>query len=812
MTTILLPMVCRQLFKKLILETKLDLVWVLITLGVTLPSPAAEPVSTAKIGNFIIQSRDLERDFLNQTAVLKGDVKIVYNGQTLQADEVIIDQKRDRAILQGNVQIDTTEYRMGGSRIEIDYVSDQAVITNGFVEANSIRFQGQYIEKSSANQFYVLDADFTTCSNCAPTWSFQGSAINAKLGGYAYIKNAFLKVVGVPIFWIPYLVLPLKNERQTGLLTPEIGRSNTRGLTYTQSLFWAKSRSEDMTFTIKTYEHGGNKQLVEYRYAADDFSTGQINFSHIEDRVFYSSDRFLRYFSDAGAEKRFNRWIANGYFQHALDQQKKPSAALRLNLHLTSDLQTPKDFSDEYKNYSLSSLENRLNFTKQWTHSVAQVETSYYKHLLQANPTARNSVTVHRIPELRFDSTSQQIGDSKFQYKYSANYTNFNRADPYDDITVGADTKFVSNPTGTAQCEFQGQIDCTPVRDGIFNEGQDLIRAGQRFQLQTAVGREAFTVLDSVNIHPQLNYFETHYFFPVGRDREYQRRYFKFDLLSRSKLYRIFESDQADGTKSKYKHEFIPELQYTWIPWIDQKSHSFFGFTANGEAPFARGSAVDDRDINSIYGIQYDYDDRIYDRHLISLTLLNRVVRRKHGDPLTKDILNFKVIQSYDVYQATQDSNRGQPLSKLEATTSLYLDEFTIGNQLEYYHYDQEVDSNTSLTFLNQDQQYFKIGYRAKRSSEPTQDDVSFSIGFVTNYVNLLTGVVVDASPNRTSDSRLTKHSMIAQLKPPGECWAINFYRNQKIGAEAEWTFKFDFSWDGNPPKIIPPAELNLNY
>ena len=91
-------------------------------------------------------------------------------------------------------------------------------------------------------------------------------------------------------------------------------------------------------------------------------------------------------------------------------------------------------------------------------------------------------------------------------------------------------------------------------------------------------------------------------------------------------------------------------------------------------------------------------------------------------------------------------------------------------------------------------------------------DDLALAVGFVTTYLNLLTGVVIDTSENRTTDSRLKKHSLIAQFKPPGECWGINFFRDQKVGVGAEWKVRFDFSFDGKPAKTIPPDELKLSY
>ena len=405
----------------------------------TSPTASATPTpikATSKIGDFLIESQDLERDFKNQTARLIGQVRMVYKNQHFQADEVKIDQKKDRAELIGHVLIDTQDYQIGGEHIELDYISDQAIIKNGFVQSGNMRFQGQYIEKTSSNQFYVVEADFTTCNNCPATWSFDGSIINAELGGYAYIKNAFLKVVGVPIFWLPYLVLPLKNERQSGLLTPEVGFNETRGLTYGQSFFWAVSRSEDMTFMLRSYEHGGTKQLAEYRYAAKENSFGQLNLSHIEDSVFYSSERYKRFLSNPLDIKKFNRWSASSYFQHEISEPNEIQEIIRGKLQLVSDLQSPKDFIDEFKNYSLSGLENRLNYTKTFDQSVLQFEGIYFKHLLEADALSDNKNAVQKLPELRFESTTQKLGNTDFSFKYGVNYVNFSRSQDYDNISL----------------------------------------------------------------------------------------------------------------------------------------------------------------------------------------------------------------------------------------------------------------------------------------------------------------------------------------------------------------------------------------
>jgi LPS-assembly protein len=189
---------------------------------------------------------------------------------------------------------------------------------------------------------------------------------------------------------------------------------------------------------------------------------------------------------------------------------------------------------------------------------------------------------------------------------------------------------------------------------------------------------------------------------------------------------------------------------------------------------------------------------------------LDRLVRKKKADNSYKTILNFRLSQSYDLYQDKYGTGN-QALSDLVGTLSLDLDQIQSYTQVNYLPYLSATNTLTTLSYLNEQQQYFKIGLSSKRTQEPKQDDISFAIGFVSSYVNVLTGVVFDASPDRDTNSRLKKFSLITQLKPPGECWAVNFYRDQKVGLEAEWKIKFDFSFDGKPTKVIPPAELNIN-
>ncbi|MBC7420684.1 MAG: LPS assembly protein LptD [Bdellovibrio sp.] len=779
-----------------------------------LPVPVSDQtfVSTAQIQGFTITSDSLSRDLEKGTVFLQGNVKVIYQNQFFEAEQMEINLKTKQAHLVGNVKIQAALFSMSGREVKLDYEANQGLIFYGSVQSNNIRFQGDIIEKLSDTEFYVSNADYTTCSNCPSTWSFDGSKIKAELGGYAYLKNTFLRLGGVPIFWFPYLVIPLKSVRQSGLLTPEISYIQDRNLAIAQSGFWAISRSQDATFTLKNYEIGGVKPLVEYRYAINQDSFGTVNTAFIHDALYASQDRYNTYRQPSEKYTAYNRWALRSYNQYSWDANNK----LQLRISTASDLQYPKDFSDEFKNYSESSLENRLTYSHFTDHTLTSVDSSYYKNLLQADPLSSNNNSVHKFPEVRFDSTYLRVADLPLYYKVDSSYTRFYRNKPYDDIgtytdpTTGVTQRYVTNESGLPNCENSGVKNCNLVEDGVFNEGTDIMRTGQRALLKASLTTDTYNLANAINLSPTFSYHEAQYFFDVGEERFSSRRYVQFDLNTRTKFHNIYDEDYSI-TGKKYKNEIIPEIQYSWIPWVQSQSHSFFGSGTGTEAPYSSKNIISDNDVNTPGGVLYDYEDRVYDRHIISVSILDRLVRKKREDNTYKTVVSFRVTQSYDLYQAQYGLNRDQPLSDLSGTLLLDLDQIQSYSQVNYFPYLKATNSTTSLSFLNDQQQYFKIGLTSKRT-EPKQDDISLAIGFVSTYVNVLTGVIFDASADRDNGSRLKKFSLITQLKPPGECWVVNFYRDQKVGSSTnEWKLTFDFSFDGKPTKVIPPAELNIN-
>ena len=82
---------------------------------------------------------------------------------------------------------------------------------------------GAEIAKTGAQTYRFEKGRFTTC-RCADgerdPWEIKADSAELEIGGYGTARNTTFEVLGVPVVWLPWMIYPLKTERQTGLLFP----------------------------------------------------------------------------------------------------------------------------------------------------------------------------------------------------------------------------------------------------------------------------------------------------------------------------------------------------------------------------------------------------------------------------------------------------------------------------------------------------------------------------------------------------------------------------------------------------------------
>lgn len=771
---------------------------------------AAAPV--ARVRGLTFDAEDFFRDNDAETIELKGNVQVVSENQHIRADRARFSLRSNQAELDGNVRITNTNATIGGQRVLLDYESGTGVIYNGYVQSGPVIFEGSIIQKTGPDEYYVVEADYTTCTNCPPAWNFTGSSIRAELGGYAYIRNSILRIGSVPVFYLPYLVVPLKSDRQSGLLTPGFEQSSAGGLAISQPYFWAISRSTDATLTVKNYELRGLKGLVNYRYLTDAVSGGELDVGTINDRVFKDQARANIWRPTERKNAPIDRWFVK--YSH---YQELPSGWVhRAVVNNASDLQYPRDFPDETQNHGDSAMENRISMTKNTRGSHFSVDSSYYINLLEGDPLAGNDDAVHRLPEIRYAQLPQAIGKSGFYYTLDLDYANFTRSGPgYDNLTAGTPgtVRFIPNVCNTPSGD--GRRYCPRTDDGTYDSGTDLIRTGQRLDIQPTISYPV-TLGTTFDLLPKIAYRETHYNFSVGDAPYNVRRYVRAELAGRTSFSRVYGDLSPKGTR--YKHEIRPEITYTTLPSIQHDSHDFFGFAKQSEAPTFENYSVSDEDLAGTSGLQFDYRDRIFDRNLLTYSVVNTVIQKRwiNEVPVYHQLALIKLSQSYDQWKDSQNDPNKQPWSDISLLADLRFDRFQTNSLVNYYPYQKVTATNSRLRVNDDEGRFVQFGLIRRYNIVPGQDvdassrveDYTLASGFVSNYLNLMGKVVYNAVTTNPTE-RIKSWAYIAQLKPPGECWVLTFIHNQITGGDTNLKLGFEFNFDGAQKPPIPASELD---
>jgi LPS-assembly protein len=717
------------------------------------------------------------RDYETRSVILEGNVFIAIGSESLTADRAVISLKNQEIEATGNVVLEGPLTHIEGQRILYNYKTKVGRIEKGLLQAGSTIFMGELIRKDSDTKFLAEDAYFTTCATCPPGWSFTGSSIEADIGGYAYIKNPVLRFGRVPVLYLPRLLLPLKNKRQTGLLVPQLGFSNAGGAEISLPYFWAIRKNQDATFFLKAYEVRGIKQLAEYRFALDRDSHGELDIGYLR-----NDEGFTVNGAPSGEKYTLSRSFVT--YTHLLNLPDGFSQ--RANFNIASDLRYPRDFDDEMSNWGDPALENSMSLSYNSESYHASLDSTYYVNLLQTNERADNSNAVHRTPEINFNYFENELGDSGLFFRFDLNYTNFSRRNfSFDDVVT-----------------VDGQPSIAAARDGEFDPTNDQIRTGQRVIIEPHLSYP-YHVGNLFIITPSVTYNESRYRFdstPTTDISDYTqnatRRYLETDIAAKTKYTRVFDSN--DGSK-KFKHEIEPELIYSRVPWLDRSEHIFFGNFE--DQPSSRlDEPVSNNDFYGNSKIQFDYRDRIFEKDFATFVFTNYLIRRSENSGATnyKKLGIFRIAQSYDFNNAKSEDPH--PWSPINSLLEVQHERYELHTTADYYPYAKVTNWYSELKLIAPTRDYVKLSYTnsyivdENNDYDPNQktEEYGFDIGLVSRYFQIEGKTYYSAV-----SEEIQKYEFITSIIPPGNCWTIRFGQSKKLGADEKYKLDLVFNLDG---------------
>ncbi len=732
-----------------------------------------------------VSADSISRDYDTRSLALEGNVKIKFGSEKLQCDKARIDLNTNQITAEGHITLEGPETFIAGEKIVYNYKTQIGEITKGSVESGNVIFVGDTIKKNSDKKYLATNASFSACATCPEAWSFSGTEIEAEMGGYAYIKYPVLHIVDFPVLILPRLLVPLKSTRQSGLLVPNFSYSANGGSEFGLPFFWAISRSQDATFTTRSYARRGLKEQIEYRYLLSEGSRGILHTGAIRDQAFTAD----------GQSSSPTQALDRGYLLYEHIFELPNNFVQRSSLNYISDTRYPRDFYEEVPGLGNSAMESSLSLTKNFDSHHISAESTYYTTLLNSDFLIKNDDSVHRLPEINYSFIENRIGSSNFFFRVDFNYTNFERRNySYDEAT--------SDPT-------QGRI-ITPIANlrGYFDPTIDQIRTGQRFIFTPRLSYP-FHIGNFLDIEPAVSYQEMQYKFDAkppsavdGYSDHAERRFVETDISFKTKYNAIYGVD--DGKSNRYKHEIEPEVIYSKIPWVKKPSNQFFGDFQN--QPFWRKhEAASNTDFTSPSGLQFDYDDRYFDKDLATFVLSNYITRKHyHATPegtLEPDyfkFITFRVTQSYDINEAKLINPH--PWSTVNGLLDVRIANFETHLTADYYPYAGILNQTLRAKFISDLKSFLELTFADnvlidESTNSPTNQhtkDYGVGLGFKTKYIELV-GRRVFSLVSQSIES----WEYDANMKFPGDCLVLRFGQTRQLGSDVKFSASLNFNFGG---------------
>jgi LPS-assembly protein len=372
-----------------------------------------------------ITADSLTYDKSKDTYYAEGHVLVVQGKSSIRADKMTVDMNASHATAYGNVEaVDEGGNTLKGDNLELNIDTKVGVVMNGkmFFKEGNVHVTGKEIKKTGAESYSAHKGIFTTCdceADESPAWSFYSTDADVTLGKYLTAWNTLFYIKSVPVFYFPYLIFPVKTERETGFLPPRVGYSQVRGFKIDNSFFWAISESTDATFYLDIENRRGVGKGIEYRYALSQTAGGEFYFYHFKERDIDSIREFRKGSDNLSRPKTAvnDRWL----LQYKHNQLLPGDIILKADIKRVSDDEYFIDFGKNIEERSLESLESNISLTKTWNTFNLVTQFRYFDSLLISD----DKTTVQRLPEVNLTGREQQIMGSPFYLSMESSFVTF---------------------------------------------------------------------------------------------------------------------------------------------------------------------------------------------------------------------------------------------------------------------------------------------------------------------------------------------------------------------------------------------------
>jgi len=218
-------------------------------------------------------------------ARFSGDVLVRRADQLITADEINYQNRQQIASASGDVLYQQQGFSLHSEQAQLQLNDSTGKFNNNqfIIESTHARASTKTTEMVNRNITRSKQVVYTTCAPNVNDWELQAESLELNNEtGRGTGRNVWVEVFDMPILYTPYISFPIDDRRQSGILAPTFGNSDTTGTDFAVPYYWNIAPNYDATITPRVMSSRGFMLGAEFRYLSNS-SEGQISAEGLND-------------------------------------------------------------------------------------------------------------------------------------------------------------------------------------------------------------------------------------------------------------------------------------------------------------------------------------------------------------------------------------------------------------------------------------------------------------------------------------------------------------------------------------------------
>ncbi|WP_028112857.1 LPS assembly protein LptD [Ferrimonas kyonanensis] len=217
------------------------------------------------------------------SAKFQGDVKLRQGNRAINADNAEVLQLEQKVLASGDLVYQDPQVTITADDLTADTDKYNATLSQAkyWLHGQQVHGDANELQITDDNNIVLQGGSFTTCPAEVPDWELKADKIiidsNEEWGE---IYSAQVRLFDTPVFYVPYMTVPVSDKRKTGFLFPSFSTSTKNGVDVKAPFYWNIAPNFDMTITPQVMSSRGVWLATEGRYLTEQ-NAGIVNLEYI---------------------------------------------------------------------------------------------------------------------------------------------------------------------------------------------------------------------------------------------------------------------------------------------------------------------------------------------------------------------------------------------------------------------------------------------------------------------------------------------------------------------------------------------------